>query len=231
MINRVKLKNINTYSFSNREELLEYIKNKHKILVAVNAEKILNENKKLHKIINDNIGYPDGVGAVLALKQKGFDAVKIPGAELWLDIVRKFEKEKTFYLVGSSEKVINTTIEKLKEDFVDIRIVGYRDGYLDEEDIEALKKDISLKKPDVVFIAQGSPRQEYLMDNLMKNNSALYMGLGGSFDVYCGLKKRAPKLFINSGLEWFYRLLSEPTRISRQIRLVKFILLVVMKRI
>ncbi len=231
MTNKVKLKNITTYSFSNREELLEYIKNKNKILIAINAEKILNKNKKLHEIINDNIGYPDGTGAVLVLKQKGFDAVRIPGVELWLDIIEKFEKEKTFYLIGSSKKVIDTTVSMLKKDFIDIKILGYRDGYLNEKDIEVLKKDLILKKPDVIFVAQGSPRQEYLMNDLTKVHSALYMGLGGSYDIYCGLKKRAPALFINLGLEWLYRLITEPTRISRQIVLLKFVLLVAMKRI
>ena len=80
------------------------------------------------------------------------------------------------------------------------------------------------KKPDVIFIAMGSPKQEFLMRDFLKKYNALYMGLGGSFDVYSGVKKRAPKIFINLGLEWLYRLLKEPTRFSRQTSLVKFFL-------
>ena len=63
------------------------------------------------------------------------------------------------------------------------------------------------------------------MDELIHVYPALYMGLGGSFDVYCGLKSRAPKLFLKLNLEWFYRLLKEPTRISRQFIYIKFMYL------
>jgi len=231
MVNKVKLRDIYVYAFPSRSVLLDFIKNEKKILVAVNAEKILNNNQKLHKIINENIAYSDGVGAVMAIKQKGLETVKIPGAEFWLDIIKKFEQEKSFYLVGSSSEVINQTVEKLKQDFPSIKIVGFRDGFLKSSDKEQLKNDLKEKQPDVVFVAQGSPRQEYLMDELLEEYPALYMGLGGSFDVYCGEKKRAPSLFIKYKLEWFYRLLKEPTRIGRQSVLVKFIFLLRMKKI
>lgn len=230
-MNKVKLQNIYVYAFESRDELLNTIQDKQKILIAVNAEKILNKNKELHDIINNNIGYPDGVGAVLALRQRGLSAIKIPGAEFWLDIIKRFENDKTFYLIGSSSEVIEATVEKLNRDFLNINILGYRNGYLDEDSMVELKKDLLVKKPDVVFVAQGSPRQEYLMNELMEIYPALYMGLGGSYDVYCGLKKRAPDIFINFGLEWFYRLLKEPTRIGRQMILLKFIVLFLVKKI
>jgi len=231
MIEKVKLRNIMTYAFASREDLLKFIEDKRQILVAVNAEKILKDNVKLHNIINNNIGYSDGVGAVLALKQKGLQAVKIPGAEFWLDIIDRFEKEKSFYLIGSSTEVIEKTVKKLKQEFPSVNIIAYRNGFLQDEDKEKLIEDLKLKKPDVVFVAQGSPRQEYLMEELLNEYPALYMGLGGSFDVYSGEKKRAPSFFINNGLEWLYRLLQEPTRIGRQLILGKFIFLLVMKKI
>lgn len=231
MIEKVKLRDIYTFAFPTRDSLLEYIEDKKQILIAVNAEKILKDNPKLHRIINDNIGYSDGVGAVMALKQKGLKAVKIPGAEFWLDIIGRFEKEKSFYLVGSSTDVIEKTVEKLKKDFPLINIISYRNGFLKDGDKEKLIQDIKMKKPDVVFIAQGSPRQEYLMQELLSEYPALYMGLGGSFDVYSGEKKRAPSFFINNGMEWLYRLIQEPTRVKRQLVLVQFILLLTLKKI
>jgi len=197
----------------------------------MNAEKVLKNDKKLNEIVNNNIGYPDGVGAVMALKQKGLDAIKIPGAEFWLDIVNEFYKNKTFYFVGSTNDVIKKTVEKLKQEYPDINILGYRDGYLKDDDEKKLKDDLLKLKPSIIFIAQGSPRQEYLMDRLYQIYPALYMGLGGSFDVYCGLKKRAPKFFLNYHLEWLYRLIKEPTRIRRQIVLIKFFLLLKLKKL
>ena len=231
MINKVKVRNINIYEFIDKNHLLNFIRDKKNILIAINAEKILNEDTKLHTIINNNIGYTDGSGAVMALKQKGLSATKISGAEFWLDIIKYFENEKTFYIIGSSSDVIEKSVAKLKQEFPNIKILGYRDGYLDEESEKVLIDDLLVKKPDVVFVAQGSPRQEYLMDRLIKHHEALYMGLGGSFDIYSGLKKRAPNIFIKLNLEWFYRLLKEPTRVGRQIRLVKFFILLITRKL
>lgn len=228
---RCKLKNIFTYSFLDKEEMLEYIIDKKKILIAVNAEKILKDNIRLTRIINDNIAYPDGYGAVLALKKKGVDSIKIPGVELWLEIIKKFYKNKSFYLIGSSEEVIIKTVKRLENEYAGINILGYRNGYLGVDDKAKLINDLIEKKPDIIFIAQGSPRQEFLMDELLKKYPALYMGLGGSFDIFSGEKKRAPSFFLHFNLEWLYRLLKEPTRISRQIILLKFIILVYLKKI
>ena len=225
MIEKIKLRNVETYAFSSRAIFLDYIEDKKKILVAVNAEKILKDDEKLQQIINENIGYSDGIGAVMALKEKGFDAIKIPGAECWLNIVDRYYKEKSFYLLGSSQEVIDSTVRSLKEEFPGINIVGYRNGFLDDSGKEELKKTLLEKKPDIVFVAQGTPRQEFLMDELIKVHPALYMGLGGSFDIYSGTKKRAPKFFLDWHLEWLYRLLKEPTRFGRQLALVKFMFL------
>jgi len=219
------------HAFRDRDQFLDQLKDEHKILVAMNAEKILKDDERLRQLVNANIGYPDGIGAVMALRKKGLDAVKIPGAEFWLDIIGRYKDEKTFYLIGSSQDVIERTVAKLHEDFPGVRIVNYRNGYLKAEDIAALKEDLTHTKPDVVFVAQGSPRQEFLMEELMTVHPALYMGLGGSFDVYCGLKRRAPKIFINLGLEWLYRLLKEPTRIGRQMVLVKFLALLMVGKL
>ena len=82
--------------------------------------------------------------------------------------------------------------------------------------------DIVAKKPDVVFVAMGSPKQEYLMQEIQKRHNAIFQGLGGSFDVYTGNVKRAPKWWVDHNLEFAYRLLKEPKRIKRQIHLFKF---------
>ena len=216
--------NLKIYPFKSKDEILEYVIDKHKILIALNAEKILKEDERLKKIINENIGYPDGVGAVMALKKKGFEAAKIPGVELWHDIIERYHKQKSFYLIGSTDEVIETTVKKLKLEFPGIDIKNYRNGYLKEGDLEVIKNDLQEKKPDVVFVAMGSPKQEFVMEELLKSYPALYQGLGGSFDVYSGKVKRAPEFFQKTGLEWFYRLLKQPTRIKRQIVYIKFMI-------
>lgn len=229
---RFKIRNLHVYGFRSKNELIDFAVEEKKILVAINAEKILKDDEKLVHIINNNIGYCDGIGAVKALKQKGFKkAIKIPGVELWLDIIRKKYKEKNFYIIGSTEDVIEKCQQKLKINFPGINILGYRSGYFNEQEIEKLKEDLIKLKPDIVFVAMGSPKQEFFMTELLNIHPALYMGLGGSFDVYVEKVKRAPKFFIALGLEWMYRLIKQPTRIKRQIVLIKFFFLLLFKKI
>jgi len=225
------INNYKIHAFKSKEDFLKQIDGKKKILIAMNAEKIMKKDAMLQVIINNNIGYPDGIGTVMALKQKGLDAVKIPGSEFWLLIVMRFYKERNFYLIGSSQEIIEGTVARLKEEFSNINIIGYRNGFLDDRAKEDLKVTLQEDKPDIIFVAQGTPRQEYLMDELIKVHPALYMGLGGSFDIYGGDKKRAPKFFLNFHLEWLYRLLKEPTRINRQLNLIKFLFLLKMGKL
>ena len=225
-MNHTLIKHYKINAFASKNIFLNEIKNSKKILIAMNAEKIMKNDEKLKRIINNNIGYTDGFGAVLALKAKGMKTIKLPGSELWLDIIKRFEKDKTFYLVGSTNKVIESTVKRLKREYPQIKILGFRDGFLREDDKEKLSEELKRLKPDVVFVAQGSPRQEFLMDELINHHEALYMGLGGSFDIYGGDKKRAPKIFLKLELEWFYRLFKEPTRVGRQFALIKFVIFI-----
>jgi len=226
-----ELLGFNVYPFASKGQMLDFIADQKKILVAINAEKLLKKNEELKAIINKNIGYTDGIGAVLAMKQKGLPATKIAGAEFWLDIIERFQNSKSFYLIGSTQPVIEATVQKLKKQFPKLSLLNYRNGFVDAEAEKALVEELQHRKPDVVFVAQGSPRQELLMSRLQKHHEALYMGLGGSFDVYSGLKKRAPRIFIKLGLEWLYRLLKEPTRYKRQLSLVRFLYLLTFRKL
>lgn len=232
--NRVILNGVKVHPFSSFSQLLSYVKGRKGILVAINAEKILHATKQTRAIINRNIGYCDGIGAVMALKKHGYkEVVKLPGCELWLKIIDSLYREgKTFYLVGSKQEVIENTVQKLKQDFPGIQIVNYRNGYIKtEEEKQALLEDIVEKKPDVVFVAMGSPKQELLMEEMLERHPAIYQGLGGSFDVYTGNVKRAPKWWVDHNLEFAYRLVKQPSRIKRQIHLVRFLLLVKLGKI
>jgi len=224
---------IRVFSFSTRDELIDYVEKEKKSLIAINAEKILHATEETRGLINKNIGYADGIGAVWALKKKGFNnTIKIPGCELWLDIVRHFYRSKSFYLAGAKEEVIQQTVEKLKKEFPSINLLGYRNGYIKtEEEQQQLIKTIATLKPDIVFVAMGSPKQELLMQEMQQYHPAIYQGLGGSFDVYVGNVERAPEWWLRNNLEWAYRLVKQPARIKRQIHLVKFLWLLLLNRI
>ena len=232
--NRETLNGVKVHPFKSFDELLEYVNGRKGILVAINEEKILHATDQTRSIINRNIGYCAGIGAVLALKKRGYkDVAKIPGCELWLKIIASLYKDgKTFYLVGGKQEVIEQTVAKLKEEFKGINIVAYRNGYIKtDEERAALIADVAEKRPDAVFVAMGSPKQELLMEEMSQQHAAIYQGLGGSFDVYTGNVKRAPKWWVDHNLEWAYRLVKEPSRIKRQIHLVRFLALVKLGRI
>ena len=169
------LNGVNTFSPQSRKDLIDYAIDHKKILVAVNAEKILNATDESRQIVNRNLGYPDGIGAVWALQKKGLkNTVKIPGCELWLDIIEHTFKDKTFYLVGGKQQVIEDTIKKLKKEFKGINILNYRNGYIktEQEKIELIH-EIKTLKPDFVFVAMGSPKQELLMEEIQKSHQVL----------------------------------------------------------
>lgn len=221
-----------TYAPTSREELMQYAFDHQKIMVAVNAEKILHATDESRTLINRNLGYPDGIGAVWALQKKGIkNVVKIPGCELWLDVVNTYYKTKSFYLVGGKQEIIEATVDQLKSEFDGINICNFRNGYIKSENEELeLIEDINKHKPDVVFIAMGSPKQEKLMERIQESHQAVYQGLGGSFDVYTWAVKRAPEWWVQNNMEWTYRLLSQPSRIKRQIHLVRFLMNLVLNR-
>jgi len=213
------------YGFESRNKLISHIKANPTILIAVNAEKIYAGNDELKDISHEGVGYPDGIGAVRALKKKGVkNAVRVPGSELWLDIISTLNTEDSVYLLGATNQVINATVAKLNQIYPSLKIVGYRNGFLNENDIINLEKDILEKKPTAVFVAQGSPRQERLMRRLQQGHHAIYMGLGGSFDVFTGNVKRAPRIFRENGLEWLFRLITQPKRIKRQWVYIPFLI-------
>lgn len=223
---RIELKNgVKIYPFSSADELIDFVDKEKGILVATNAEKILLATDQTKQIINDNIGYCDGEGAVRALKRHGLKQVaRIAGCDLWLKIIeRKYPQGASFYLVGTTEEIIQETVAKLQTEYPNINIVNFRNGFLKtDEERQALIDDIAEKKPDCVFVAMGSPRQEILMAEMLQRHRAIYQGLGGSFNVYTGHTARAPKWWQDHGLEFAYRLLFEKTRRGRYINYLKY---------
>lgn len=130
--------------------------------------------------------------------------------------------------MGVSLGVADEACEKLIEQFPNLNIVGVLNGY--EKDINKVQQVINNAKPDILFVALGSPKQEYWIVNNMNNlHPTVFQGVGGSFDVISGNIKRAPQVFQRLGLEWLYRLIKEPWRWKRQLILPKFLIMVLKK--
>ncbi len=153
-MNKVYIKEIGIYPFQSKQQIAEFANLHSGILIAINAEKILNATSETRAIINRNIGYCDGAGPLMVLHRRGYkEAIKVAGCELWLSIIEQYYKEKTFYLVGGKQTIIEETVHKLKEQFPGIQIVGYRNGYLQSDsERQQLINDVATKRPDVVFV-------------------------------------------------------------------------------
>lgn len=167
---------------------------------------------------------PDGAGVVLASKICGKPLTsRAAGFDVSKELVSLMARGgKRLYLLGSKPGTSEEAAKKIVEKFPGIIIAGTHHGYF-KDDSEVIS-EISAAKPDVLFVALGSPRQELFMYNNREKINALMLGIGGSLDVYAGFVKRAPKLFIKLNCEWLYRLLKQPWRIGRMMRLPKYVL-------
>ena len=127
------------------------------------------------------------------------------------------------YCETPKPQVIHAVQAKVAKEYPNINLVGAEDGYF-TDDLELVARRIAKTQPDMVFAALGFPKQEQLLAILRRNElPALMMGVGGSFDVFSGMVKRAPEAFQKTHLEWFYRLITNPTRFKRMLVLPQFV--------
>ena len=119
-------------------------------------------------------------------------------------------------LIGAKEETLQTACQKLKEKNDGLNIVYARNGYFKEDDERAIVDEIKSKNPKLVLVALGVPKQEVFIQKY-KNEfpNTIFVGVGGSFDVWSGNVKRAPKIFRQLGCEWLWRLIKEPSRFKR----------------
>jgi len=198
-------------------------------LVAINAEKVLTaeDNAEVRTLIGAaEYKYADGISVVRSIRKKYPQAnvSRVAGADLWEALMARAGVEGTpVFLIGGKPEVLGQTEAKLRQRW-NVNIVGSQDGYFNAEDRQALFERIQASGAKIVTVAMGSPKQEILMrDCRLVHPDALYMGVGGTYDVFTGHVKRAPKIWQKLGLEWLYRLLSQPSRIGRQLRLLRYL--------
>ncbi|MBR3692571.1 MAG: WecB/TagA/CpsF family glycosyltransferase [Clostridia bacterium] len=178
------------------------------------------------------LSVPDGIGVVRAASVYGTPVrEKVAGVELAENLLPELvAQEKSLYILGAKPGVAERAAKNLTQKYPGLKIAGVHDGYF-KEDAEVLP-GIRESGAAVCFVCLGCPKQEFWMrKNLEASGCCLMLGVGGSVDIYAGEAQRAPKIFIRLGLEWFYRLLRQPSRIGRMMSLPKFLLLAMGDRI
>jgi len=189
-------------------------------------------NTELRQLLNGaDLMLPDGAGVVLAAKLLGTPLKqKVAGvdfADRLLGVLA--ESGKKLYLLGSKPGVGELAAQKMREKHPGLLICGIADGYFRDE--AAAVEKIRISGADVLFVCLGAPKQEqFMVRHQSELPVRLMIGLGGSLDAFAGTVKRAPKWMIRLNLEWFYRLLKEPKRFGRMLRLPKYLWAVMRSR-
>ena len=166
---------------------------------------------------NADLVIPDGVGIKLALKIYGIAQEQIPGIEFSGRLIEYCAKNSLpVALIGAKEETLQTACQKLKEKNDGLNIVYARNGYFKEDDERAIVDEMKSKNPKLVLVALGVPKQEIFIKKY-KNEfpNTIFVGVGGSFDVWSGVVERAPEIYQKLGLEWLYRTVKEPKRFKR----------------
>ncbi|QLB18257.1 lipopolysaccharide N-acetylmannosaminouronosyltransferase [Mannheimia granulomatis] len=231
MIEKVSIRGIELQAVKNQEIFANFLMNEKEIkkgrLVAINAEKVIlaEQNPKLYKFLQESeLNYADGISIVYSIKKKypKHNLERIAGADLWEALMKKAgELNVPVFLVGGTEKTIKAIETKLIK--WQVNIVGTQHGYFPEEQEDELIDNIKQSGAKLITVAMGTPKQEFFIQKVHQQYpNALYMGCGGSYDVFIGKVKRAPQIWQKLGLEWLYRLIKQPTRWRRQINLIKY---------
>ena len=232
-LEKVEILGVNVNSLT-MAEAVETVKNfiekgERKLIATANAEMIMRAtyDVELKTILNAaDLVVPDGAGTVWAAGYLGHPMPeRVAGYDLSQELMRLAPSKKyKLYFFGSAPGVADLAKAKAEKWYPGIDIVGTRNGYFSAEDEQSIIADIKAKKPDILLVALGVPKQEkWLYAHLDELNVPVSIGVGGSFDVMAGVMKRAPLWMQKAKLEWLYRGLKQPSRIGRLMALPKFV--------
>ncbi|EKN68564.1 WecB/TagA/CpsF family glycosyltransferase [Schinkia azotoformans] len=175
----------------------------------------------------------DGIGVVKGAQILGKPLPeRVAGYDLMRNLLTVLnEKKLKLYMLGAQEETIEKAVQTIKVEYPDLQIAGYHHGFFKWED-PAIINEIQETQPDLILVALGMPRQEkWIAEHIDHVEKGVFIGVGGSFDVIAGTVKRAPEFWQKLNLEWFYRLLKQPSRWRRMLALPHFALKVVGQKI
>ncbi|MED4285007.1 WecB/TagA/CpsF family glycosyltransferase [Priestia megaterium] len=215
------------YSELKHQLLNDIDEDKKSFIVAINPEKIMHGTKdqELKELLNSaTYQIPDGHGIVVLSKRQGGNIKeRVTGCDLFQQLCELAAKEgKKVFLYGAKPGVAEQTKSILEQRYSGLNVVGTLDGFVMDKTL--IIDTINKAKPDFLFVALGSPAQEkWIKENMDQLDAHIFQGVGGSFDVVSGNIKRAPKWMQKMGLEWLHRVILEPKRVIRIIRLSLFL--------
>lgn len=205
------------------------------VVYTPNSEIVLQayKNPEFCEILNSaDLIVPDGIGVVHASKiVRAPLPERVAGFDLSCRLLEKAaEKSYSIYFFGGKPGIAEKAIENLKTKHPGLCVAGANDGYFDAEKEKLIIEDIQAKKPDILFVCLGAPKQEnWIYRHKDALGAGVILGVGGSLDVWAGTVERAPLAYQKAGLEWLYRLMKQPSRFFRMMALPRFALTVLFK--
>lgn len=206
------------------------------IICTPNPEMVMlaQKDESFKDVLNkSDMNIPDGIGIIHASRIKGHPLKeRIAGYDTVQAVFEKIKStDKTVYMFGGKPGVTDAAKTEMEKVHKGLKIVGCANGYYDAEREKEIIEEIKTLKPDLLLVGIGFPKQEkWITEHRSELGFGAAIGVGGSFDVMSGQVKRAPDIFIKLGLEWFYRLITQPSRIGRMLQLPVFILKVMFSK-
>jgi len=207
-------------------------------ICTINAEiahHLLTDLRSQHALKSVNYFIPDGVGVMWAFKYLfGVDAGKLPGIEFSERLLAECNKlQYSVALYGATPDRVLLARRYIERKYNDLAVTASLDGYSEPEDIIRFILKCKEERVRLVLVALGHPRQDEFIAKHLDSFSAIWVGVGGSFDVWSGAKKRAPKFLSLIGIEWLYRIIQDPSlhRVKRSLDLPAFCLSIIVYRL
>lgn len=198
-------------------------------VVTLNAEMTMQAERhdKLAGVINSaDLVIPDGAGVVFYLRLQGQRIQRCPGIELAESLLQSLGQsgaETSVFFYGGAPGVAEAAAMAWQRQLPGLNIVGTQHGYLDPKEEEKFRQTLRQLQPQLILVGLGVPRQElWIAQNRYLCPQAIWIGVGGSFDIWAGVKSRAPAWLGDHYLEWLYRLYQEPWRWRRMLALPQF---------
>lgn len=215
------------------KKLIETSNKSCKIVVAPNVEFIMTaqRDEEFANILKKaDFATPDSIGVMIGgkLQKKPFKE-RIPGQAYFRKVLEVGEKEGwTFYLLGGKGDTPELATENIKKKYPNLKIIGYHEGFFEQDSEEDVIKQINELEPNVLFVAMGAPIQEkWIANHQSELKVDIAAGQGGTFDYEAGKIKRAPVVFQKCGIEWLWRLILQPSRIVRMVVLPIYLLKII----
>ena len=178
------------------------------------------QNPELAASLRNSLNIPDGIGIARAFSKRGVHTEILPGVELGEELAKI--PNISLALIGGEAGVCEAAAEALKAKNPTLRVCFTSSGFGYSK--QEIKRHLKECTPDIAYVCLGSPKQEILIQSLLKSSpKTVFLGLGGSLDIYSGKLSRAPKIYRKLYLEWLYRMIKEPRRIKKIPKILDFL--------